>query len=222
MKNLLLTLFATFLSLQAICQLVSVSAGKLDARLAPNDEYFHSMPYWHTEKTGWFSLKYDGMRDSAKYILEFRVKHKKGDFSVDTGSQAASAGESIEYDFWRMDLEFRRKIRLFYPKFLFAEIGIFSGFMPHSKAVGNSHFYLPPPYNINEYKEINGSAKKYVRNFDIGFSCVIGAQYMFNKYLGITSHVFLDQGLLKAWNGQICPSREWGAGIGLRLFLPQG
>lgn len=221
MKNLSLTVFATFLSFHAICQLVSVSAGKLDSRLIPNDEYFHSEPNWSTQKTAWLSVKYDGMTDSAKFALELRAKHRKGHFWVDTGSQALDAGETIDYNFWRMDIEFRRKIRLFYPKFFFAEIGVFSGLMIHSKATGVEYAYLSPPHGIYT-KFIDGSAREYIRNFDAGVSLAIGAQYKFTKYIGAIGQLFLDQGVLKAWNGQMCPSREWGAGIGLRLFLPQG
>jgi hypothetical protein len=160
MKNHLLTIALLLVSLPIFCQFeASFSTGRFYHKLIPNAEKFNDMPYWNTDNSYWYSLKLSPSVDSPSYVLEFRLKHKIGEFSIFDGGQAGGRSVSVHYDAYRMDAEFRHRFRLFYPKFLYAEIGVFSGVLVKSEISGYDEWYVPPPFDQgNGTKQISGSA----------------------------------------------------------------
>lgn len=153
-------------------------------------------------------------------MLELRLKQKKGNFDTFDGGLAGGNSLHVAYDSYYLNAEFRRRIRLFFPKLLYAELGVYTGQMISSNINGDVTRYVPPPFNQgNGTRQLSGSVKEYLRSFDAGLSSVIGVQYMFTKHVGATGQFFLNQSLFKSWDGKMKPAREWGAGIGLKFWL---
>jgi hypothetical protein len=42
---------------------------------------------------------------------------------------------------------------------------------------------------------------------------------MFTKHIGATGQLFMNQSILKGWDGRMHPARDWGWGLGLRFWL---